>query len=209
VTELLKQRKAVASRNLRRWWHAGNGRHLAAGATWYYQAHEFADALSSASGLSLAKVAGIIAVLSPSVRWERNKWETAGLCLTYAAGGDWRAVVLTTYGKQIAKAYGILGLDSDAEEDVRTLIGKGPKTLAFFANILRPDDPSAVTVDTHIINAAGLSGLSTGSNKVSAAMYRELVDVIRRIAASCGQSPLTVQATIWLAYKESFEAAPF
>jgi hypothetical protein len=211
VTELQTQNKRKAARGLRKWWRAAKAEHRAAGLTWYCEAHEFCQAVADATGLHVNKIAGIVAVLSPSIPWARNKREAAELCLTWAAGGDWRAVRLTTYGPQWAKAYGILGLDGNAEPDILTIIGKGPKTRAFYANILRPDYPLAVTVDRWIVGAAGIieNGIAYDSYRISPVTYRTLASVLCEIAAEAHVPPAAVQATIWLTYKESFEAAPF
>ena len=55
-------------------WYALSSRHERKQATeWYWQAHLFAGELASEYGITVAKAAAVMSVLSPGVKWEQNK----------------------------------------------------------------------------------------------------------------------------------------
>ena len=57
------------------------------GANWYRNANCIAEAIAIKTGLSIRKVAGVIAALLPRNRWERNFIDAEQLCLLYSVDG--------------------------------------------------------------------------------------------------------------------------
>ena len=79
------------------------------GRSWYRIARETADALADEFGLSLEQSAGVIAALSPQVKWGPNVKAARACMETYAAGGspvDVRGV--TAYHENIVKAWRVM-----------------------------------------------------------------------------------------------------
>lgn len=104
------------------WYGLASAAHIAAGRTWYSDAHAFAEAVAERTGLPLYKICGVIAALSPAVYWELNKRQAEALCVAYVDGGDLLDVAASTYGRQVRKAVCILE-DAYAHQDVCRLPG--------------------------------------------------------------------------------------
>lgn len=169
----------------------------ARGLVWYQEANAFAQALADRLGLGLPSVCGVIAALSPSVAWEVNKWQTKALCEVYAAGGDLDTVPLSTYSRQCAKAKKILS-DRLLTAGIEEALGmRAFKTRAFFENILRPDTSDRVTVDQHMIVAAGMEDSFTQS---AVWCYALIVQIIRELSAFATIQPCQMQAILWLTW---------
>lgn len=188
-----KKAKHRVKERLLHWLGLAEARHIAAGKLWYREAHGFAVELSRLYDIPLPSVVGVIAALSPSVYWSANKQQAEALCRAYADGGPLSAVVVTTYGKQAAKARKIL-------ETGIVSLGKRPyKTSNFYENILCPDSHGAVTVDQHIVTAAGFTEFWVCGAKWC---YDLIANALQEIAAQQGLLPCEVQAIIWLTYKD-------
>ena len=185
-------------------WHGlADARHIAEGKSWYREAHAFAQEVATTYDVPLYKVCGVIAALSPAVWWDLNKRQAENLVQAYADGGELEAVVVSTYGRQGAKARSILrdGLDS---YDVQALLGKRAfKTVAFYWNILRYPDTLAVTIDQHIIAAADFTEYFTQSARWC---YDLLSQAICELAATYGYKPFELQAILWITYKDLTDA---
>lgn len=182
---------------LQHWFDLASPDHRARGMMWYRNARAFAVELSDVYDLPLRRVVGVIAVLSPSVHWESNKRQAEALCRAHADGGPLEAVVLTTYRKQAHKAIKIL---ADKRDDVvLTLGGRAFKTIAFYNNILRPDNHQFVTVDRHMVKAAGFTDFWVNS---AAWCYDVIAEALMSIADHTGLVPNQIQAIIWLTYKD-------
>lgn len=195
-------------KRLRAWFDLASAAERAEGRTWYNNVNAFIEEVSVATGLSLPRVAGVVAALSPSVYWAANRRQAEALCRAYADGEDLAAVVLTTYGRQAAKAREILTASRIEDENpqrsgyaiIRGILGKRAfKTGAFFDNILDPDDVAGlVTVDQHIIAAAGMGDFYVQGARWC---YNLIANAIRKLAHDHGYLPQQMQAIIWLAYK--------
>jgi len=212
----LPKLKAHVEKHLRAWYDLAGPAQRSAGQCWYAEAHAFVVELAEATGLDVVRVAGVVAALSPSVYWAANKRQAEALCRAYADGTDLLDVVLTTYGRQCRKARAILTVhlsDVDWPVTIRHILGEGKrprafKTQAFFENILRPKSSNKVTVDQHIVNAAGMGDLFVQSARWC---YDLIADVIRSLAVEYGHRPQELQAIIWLTYKDvaKTETLPF
>lgn len=172
------------------------------GETWYRDARSFCEALSASYGVSYNQVAGVVAALSPSTRWDLNKRQAEALVRAYSEGGDLDGVTVSTYDRQAAKARAIIR-GSDSRAVIRKALGvRAFKTQAFYDNLTN-DQIDSVTVDRHIIAAAGFE-----NEWVRAARwcYDLLTNVIRDIAVKRGERPHQTQAIIWVTYKRLAEA---
>lgn len=196
---------------LSHWFGLAEARHIWEGKAWYREAHEFAMQLTETYEIPIYRVVGVIAALSPSVRWEANKEQAENLCKAYVGEGSLSKVVLTTYGPQARKAQEILKTGNDFE-DVTFLLGRRAfKTISFFSNILCYPNSLNVTIDQHIIDAAGYSGQWTQGAR---GCYDLLTEAITQLAEEANLMPCEYQAIIWVTYKDltdrkQYENLPF
>ena len=106
------------------------------GCDWYPSALSIAARIGEKYGLSAQTAAGVIAALSPNIRWERNIIDAENIIKCWAAGGtrtDMLNVKVCTYGKMKAKAVDILTRDIPIVE-----ILNGKKIIEFFNCITNP-----------------------------------------------------------------------
>jgi hypothetical protein len=166
------------------------------GLTWYREAHEYARSLSHEFNLSLERVAGIIAVLSPACRWEMN-------CIDARDVLEKREdATVTSYSANKRKALNILYAKYDWS--IYKFI-KGNKVKAFFDNILHPDTSTSVTLDRHILRAVCKPKLDKELNKIfaSANSYQAIAERFRQEAKKLNIRPCQLQAAIWLQVRPS------
>jgi hypothetical protein len=188
------------TRRIRAWHDLASPADKAKGKLWYRTVHERAAALADETGLSIAQVCGVISALSPACEFGLNLRQAEALCRQWAEGGPLDEVVLSTYGKQQAKAKRIVSLAGHhTAADVGLLLGKRAlKTLAFFYNILNPDESTSVTIDVHIIASMDFSG-----QFVQGALwcYNRISKAFQAVAEELRLRPCELQAIVWLAYK--------
>lgn len=168
-----------------------NDAHKREGSVWYQSAHTFARGLSERYGITLEQAAGVIAALSPQLSWSRNMTCADEIIRT----GDTRGVLGLSKRNARAILAGAHPLD----------VLNGPKTRAFFDNILRPTASHAVTVDVHATDVAlGSRGASRGLHLDRGGRYDAIADAYRSAADSLGILPLVLQAVCWVAWRESY-----
>lgn len=160
---------------------------------WYFEVHDYCEMLSEKHGVPLIKVAGMMSVLSPNVTFIQNiqsleKYlETRGDC------------TVSTYGKQKLKADIIYtSYDNITESEVKAIIGKGLKTLAFFENIYRPHTSMAVTVDLWQVRWAKAKRLMPAKGVLTDKRYRTIEASIVRRAKKLNMMPHEYQAVTWV-----------
>jgi len=161
---------------------------------WYYEVHDHCEMLAEKHGVPVIIVAGMMSVLSPNVSFVQN---IKSLEKFLETGGD---CTVSTYSKQKVKADKIYALDNPTEDDVKVLIGKGLKTLAFFENIYRPESSLAVTVDLWQMRWAKEKRLIPKSAGVQPTIkqYRTISESIQRRAKRAGMMPHEYQAITWV-----------
>jgi hypothetical protein len=165
---------------------------MAEGERWYETARITAQALAAGTSLSLAHAAGVIAALSPRVRWETNV--AAAATMIAAAGiGAYKMPSVAGYNSNCEKAWKI------ANGDDPWIVLGGPKVRSFFANIL--GDEQAVTIDVWAARAA--EGVSN-KNAPSGRRYTDLADAYRMAARARDVSPMVMQATVWVYIRRTF-----
>ena len=99
------------------------------GFDWYQGAYNYAYNLSIKHGISIVKVIGIMAALSPNNKWERNKIDTDKFLSVPSL-----ETKVCTFMNQRKKALAIFHSQGTVEEIERIL--KGIKTVNFFNNIM-------------------------------------------------------------------------
>lgn len=169
-------------------WIKATPSQLSRGKSWYGRANRICNQIAKETDTPLRKVVGILSALSPSNKWERNIEDTRNFILS---DGQCR---VCTYRVQKAKALRILR--GNYSEAVVADVLAGPKTRAFFANILHPRTDHNVTIDRWALRAVG-EGVATPKG---------LLPTIRegyKIAATvAGLRVHELQAVAWLVEKE-------
>lgn len=165
---------------------------MAEGERWYETARITAAALAAGTRLTVEHAAGVIAALSPRVRWETNV-AAAATMIQQAGIGAYRMPSVAGYNRNCEKAWKIANGASPYE-----VLG-GPKVRSFFANIL--GDEQAVTIDVWAARAA--EGVSN-KNAPAGRRYINLADAYRMAARARDVSPMVMQATVWVYVRRTF-----
>ena len=162
------------------------------GERWYETARVTAQALAAGTNLSVAHAAGVIAALSPRVRWETNV--AAAATMIAAAGiGAFRMPSVAGYNRNCEKAWKIA--NGEHPDDV---LG-GPKVRSFYANIM--GDEQAVTID---VWAARVAEGESNKNAPSGNRYSNLAEAYRLAARARNVSPMVMQANVWVYVRRTF-----
>jgi hypothetical protein len=161
------------------------------GCEWYAEANRQAQTICANTGYNLAAVCGIIAALSPRNKWSRNIEDVRNLL------ADDNAKV-STFHRNKAKAAEIKSLLNPSFDQVLDII-KGDKVCSFYANILNPNLPDIVTVDSHAIGV-WLGSRATGQSAKGDA-YQTIQQAYIDTANGLGLIPCQLQAITWLTYR--------
>lgn len=156
---------------------------LAQGLAWYERARAAAEGMSTGN---LPRAAAVIAHLSPRQSWAQNL-ASASRMLTAADAGDARCPAVHTR-VQHEKAWAV------ATGRAAPTANHGPKTLAFYRNILGNTD--AVCVDTWALRAA--TGDSTKGKGLAPGKYRRVAAAYTSAAQALGMAPRDLQAAVWV-----------
>lgn len=165
-----------------------------AGANWYWLAHAHACELAERYKLSVVKVSGIIAALSPNNKWERNLIDTGLFLETPSIDTK-----VCTYTANRVKALEIYNLQDEDDAvlftEVTGILG-GRKTKSFFANIYNPLSSMRVTVDLWMFRACGV--------KNTAKNYLAIEQAIIELSINTGWMPHVIQAVIWSVIRQEY-----
>lgn len=162
-----------------------------AGELWYQDANARCLTVAEEFGIRHAQAIGIVAALSPNMRWERN---------IIAAEEFLSGNMSVTYPANVGKACGILN-----GRDPLDVLG-GPKVRSFYVNILSGGWDESVTVDGHASNIARGIRQPIAQTRVTARQYRIIAQAYRNAATRRGLTPPAMQATVWLAWRDSEDA---
>jgi hypothetical protein len=161
-----------------------------AGMTWYQQAHNWCRTWATELMLPLENVAGVLAVLSPRNKWERNLSDTLTVLRAHKVGIHPNSIKVATYGTNKLKAFQIAAGHLD--------VLSGVKVTSFWDNILRPDSSKAVTVDVWAARIA-MGDLSVNPGTLAGKRYNEIADGYLEASEVTGLMPHQIQAVTWMA----------
>jgi hypothetical protein len=163
------------------------------GECWYLGARRYAEHLAKEFDLPTDVVCGVIAALSPGVKWSQNKRDAANVLMFPDA-------TVSTYAAQRDKALVIL--DGGAEPlDVL----QGPKERAFFLCILC-EYTNAVCIDRHAVRVALGWDASPQDAAVwlkRAHVYELVSSAYKHVANLLALRPYQLQAITWLWYRDN------
>lgn len=170
------------------------------GIAWYDDAHMIANRIAGSYELASRTVAGVIAALSPSNKWERNIKDADNFCRVFAGGGDPLEIKVSTYGLNRTKALAILN-----GEDIDTILN-GRKTVAFYHCIA--GDDGHVCIDGHAYNIwmgeriplDSIPSIGKGLYASIVSDYIRATTLINRVCQAEYTAP-QVQAITWIAWR--------
>jgi len=165
---------------------------------WYGGANTFAHDLTRLSCemgrfTTVNKVCGVIAALSPMVKWERNL-ELAHRLVTGTSVKDMPCIK-----SNARKANEILCSDGSEKDILRIL--NGQKISAFFLNIVYPTKAIHLTMDRHAISIAVGKKIQGKNLIMTSGQYEFFSDCYRWTAAKLGISPLLLQSATWILWR--------
>jgi hypothetical protein len=162
------------------------------GIAWYPAARELAESLLPTD---VSTAAGVLAAMSPMTSWPENI----------------KRAILAINGEHVKHT------EPNAIKVLRILSGEapldvlsGPKTRAFYLNIMGIDSDETVTVDRHAIDVACGQVLSD-SERAGAirgkAGYGKVADMYREAASIIGVTPCALQAIVWVYWRRNVAQA--
>ena len=165
------------------------------GLVWYQNAHE--DAIAISFPRSVVVGAGMIAALSPGLRWERNvkaaerlinNQTLEGLGVRWYAGVDKAQAILL--GEHPDKVLG------------------GNKVRAFYRCILNPNDGLSVCVDGHAYAIwCGRRITTADTPALTDRMYSRITGDYIAAARTIGMLPMQLQAITWCTWRRLHNVA--
>jgi hypothetical protein len=180
--------RAVYAANIVKAYRAANPDQTRRGMMWYRVAHDLATTIAGDARTG----AGVIAAFSARQRWELNVKNATETFTTGEPKGHTRVV--------LDKVRRIL--DGESPENVLPM---HLKTGHFYRCIADPTDRDAVVIDRHAHDIAVGRRYSDRENRglSNANRYNALADAYRHAARFVGESPMIVQATVWVAHVDS------
>lgn len=197
-------------RNIRAVWRRATRAERQDGATWYARTHDACLVEAQRLQLPLETYCGVVAAISPGLRWERNLEHATALAEHIKLGyhpEDAPSVPTYSY-LNVAKALSILTMpESDPEVWLRGR-GRARKVPVFYRLLCDGGNAQDVVIDTHAADLATsresirVKGLTirerkTYSDGTLKAVRQAYIDV----SAQLGVAPHVLQATTWLAWK--------
>ena len=178
-------------------WDATSAPERLAGGAWYLRAHHTAKRMGERHGLPFADVATVVAILSPSVKWERNVIDAETLISAHRGKLPFGSFTVSTYGPNKRKAWSFL------DGSLPVVFGpRAQKTQAFSALIAHPDG-AEVVLDGHALCIAllGERRAIAQAPRVSPKAYMIVAESYRIAARSAGVQPHHMQAVTWMAWR--------
>jgi hypothetical protein len=165
------------------------------GREWYRTAFRHATAIANEYNCEFEAVVGVIAALSPNVRWSTNVQAAEDLVKAYVFDVDIEAVRLPCYRANVKKAWAIINgmpvLD----------VLRGNKVRAFFENIMGLNH-TTVCVDAHAYAVWLNQRVTTKSvGKISDKLYKQISDDYIEAARQLQLEPRVLQATTWVTWR--------
>lgn len=164
----------------------------ASGIGWYGTAHAEALRLAMQAGVTVHVAAGVIAALSPRMRWVDNLQDARKMLVD----GD--------------RFYGMMALPSNILKAIRIIDGEDPETVlggrkvrSFYRNILFPVTSLDVTQDVwflrHVVPAEWTNGYTQYAHFLGRkGVYDAIAEAIRDLADDFAVLPHQLQAALWV-----------
>ena len=169
----------VMVRRLNAYWQASTPEVREAGAAWYPSARGEVRRLAKLAGCTVARMAAVVAVLSPRVTWRLNLMAAETLVRGHG--------LLPGLGKNVERARALLN-----GADIRTTV-RGPKVHAFYRALL--GKPDAAVVDVWILRAAGVTVRRASPPR---RVLERVAAALREGAQQAGVPVAHYQATVWI-----------
>lgn len=173
-----------------------------AGFLWYLEAHEVATVLARQYGVTVERIAGCIAAISPGVRWSQNIEWAEHLAAFWYRDKPLPGKVPTYSQKNVDKAERCLG--GHCPDDI---LG-GPKVTAFYRLIRDGGNATDLVLDSHAVNlAVGSETVIRGekARSIPRAEFRAADKAYRKVAAALGIQPHQLQAVVWIVWRRLLE----
>lgn len=178
--------------NIRKWVGVVRAAGLQGARHWYSEAHDTMQGFAQRYRVPVKQVVGACAALSPMVSWPNNLL-ALNRCLIFHKDGGWDTSVIPGINRNIYKAQKIL-----EGNDPLDILG-GEKVVAFYHNILDPQDPERVTIDRHAYRIwAGTDSEDSFPKRLMPIIQNDY----REVAKTLGWLPMELQAATWVAYRE-------
>jgi hypothetical protein len=181
-------------RNIVRTWTLADHTDKFEGTLAYRRYHDVMRQFALFYDVPLPRVVAAFVALSPNSDYHGNLRSLASCLVGLKEGRDDR--VVSTYGHCRDRAMRFLKGEADFLE-----VTKGPKTRAFYDNIVDPLGSDAVTVDGHMYYVwSGKNGVMKDV-RMTTRIYQEVELDIQLFADAVELRPHQVQATLWFTRK--------
>ena len=173
------------------------------GMKWYAIAKRDSTKVAKEFGISVNTVVGVVAALSPNLGWNINIKAARILIECFANGGAIDDVTVSAYPQNKRKAWEMLEQKMVRRKAIMAKLN-GPKTTAFFANIIGLD---VVTVDGHAKNIHDGLRRVLKNNNVGVREYGIIADAYIEAAKAVGIKGFQMQAITWVAWRRQHNIA--
>ena len=173
------------------------------GMKWYAIAKRDSTKVAKEFGISINTVVGVVAALSPNLGWGINIKAARILVECFANGGAMDDVIVSAYPQNKLKAWDMLEQKMVRKKAIMAKLN-GPKTTAFFANILGID---VVTVDGHAKNIHDGIRRVLKNNNVGVREYGIIANAYIEAAKAVGIKGFQMQAITWVAWRRQHNIA--
>lgn len=154
--------------------------------------HRFAEHY----GFPVERVIAVFCALSPNNDYKGNLKSMATVLYGSRAGWEQEEFTVTTYKACFKRAYCYLhGIHNFLDHC------KGPKTRAFYQNILDPYDLTPVTIDGHMLSIWHDQRMTMAEAVGLRYRYQDVAQGVREVAFSRCLIPNQAQAMMWFTWK--------
>lgn len=186
------------TRNILRVFKQATPQEVKHGKTWYKRALKECQDMADYHQLPVRVVAGVVAALSPTNKWERNLIDAHNMCKVFVKGGYVEDCKPCTYKKMRDKAWLILTSMPDSIEEV-SIILNGAKITDFFQCIMGKD---VCVIDGHAWGIANKDRRTMQDvPSIGKKLRQDLQTCYSRAGKKHGMTAYEMQAATWVAWK--------
>jgi hypothetical protein len=174
------------------------------GLNWYEQAREECAKIAHRHNISLPKVIGVVAAISPRINWEYNIYTARVIIYNWVKRErdgteilkpeDLPKIMVT----HVNRTKALLILRGKPVLKVLVGAGTGWKTSEFYRCILNPTNETSVCVDTHAYRQATQDTARVKKINITEQRYNLISDAFREAAHQRNVRPLQMQAACWI-----------